>query len=270
MTGSANSLSGSERSNRSCQRTLRRSGGAVAVRVTDAANAQIDEHAHDWPVLSLYVSGALRNLTAAGETILCGPSVVLYGAGAEHANFVGEQGFEQIQIEFDPAWLRLGRIDLSGPHHWTGGKIAMAARSLAAKWVKADTPEAELSRATSGFLVGALQCREAKAPIWLGRVSEMLASRHPPSSHQIASELGLNLQWLRQAYRTAVGEGIGETIRRRKVEAAAGLLRSTTLSAAQVAAEVGFFDQSHMIRCFTAVLGRTPGDVRSAEQILAG
>jgi AraC-like DNA-binding protein len=182
---------------------------------------------------------------------------------------VGEQGFEQIQIEFDPAWLRLDRIlDLRGPHHWTGGEIALAARSLAAKWTTGQTPEAELSRATSKFLLEALQYREAKTPVWLKRVFELLASPNPPLSHQIASEVGLNLQWLRQAYRKTAGEGIGETIRRRKVEAAAGLLRSTTLSAAQVAAEAGFFDQSHMVRCFIAVLGRTPGEVRRAEPML--
>lgn len=76
------------RSTRSCHRALRLSTGAAAFRVSDAAHVRVDEHSHDWPVLSLYISGAVRNLTAAGETVLCGPSAVLYGAGAEHANVV--------------------------------------------------------------------------------------------------------------------------------------------------------------------------------------
>jgi AraC-like DNA-binding protein len=40
------------------------------------------------------------------------------------------------------------------------------------------------------------------------------------------------------------------------------LLRSSTEPQAQVAAAARFFDQSHMVRAFRAVLGRTPGEVR--------
>lgn len=251
------------RSARSSQRLLRRSAGASAFRITDAPHARIAEHAHDWPVLSLYVSGGLRNVTAAGETTLCGPSAVLYSAGAAHANFVNDRGFEQIQIEFDPAWLGPYRsLQFSGAHHWIGGRVGVAARGLASAWISRDTPEAELIRSTSQFLIAALQSDETRTPRWLDHVYERLQAETPPSTRELAHELGLNPHWLCQAYRAAVGEGIGETVRRRKVEAAVNLLRSTTLSAAEIAAEIGFSDQSHMIRCFNAVLGATPRNIR--------
>jgi AraC-like DNA-binding protein len=253
----------SVRSTLSCQKELQRSSGAIAFRITDAAQARIDEHAHDWPVLSLYVSGGLSNVTEAGETTLCGPSAVLYGAGAAHANVVGAHGFEQIQIEFDPGWLRLDYpLDLAGPHHWIGGSVGFAARDLATRWMSGQFPDAELSRATSSFLMGAFRRAKPVTPAWLGHVCEKLAAEKPPSTTELAAELGLNPHWLRQAYRAAVGEGMGETVRRRKVEAATNLLRSTALPAAEIAAAVGFSDQSHMIRCFTAVMGRSPRDVR--------
>jgi AraC family transcriptional regulator len=255
----------SARSTRSHQQELRRASGAVAFRISDAAGAGIREHSHDWPVLSLYVSGGLTNVTAVGETALCGPSAVLYGAGAAHANLVGAQGFEQIQIEFDPAWLRLNQpLDLAGPHHWIGGKVGFAARDLATRWMRLQTPDAELIRATSSFLIGAFRCPTTVTPAWLGHVSDKLAAEKPPSTAELATELGLNRHWLRQAYRAAVGEGMGETVRRRKVEAAITLLRSTTLPAAEIAAAAGFSDQSHMIRCFTAVVGCSPRHVRRA------
>jgi AraC-like DNA-binding protein len=252
-------------STRSHQQELRRPPGAVAFRISDAAGTGIREHSHDWPVLSLYVSGGLTNVTAVGQTALCGPSAVLYGAGAAHANLIGAQGFEQIQIEFDPAWLRLDQpLDLAGPHHWIGGKVGIAARDLATRWMSEQIPDAELSRATSSFLVGAFRCPTTVTPAWLGHVFDKLAAEKPPSTTELAAELGLNLHWLRQAYRSAVGEGMGETVRRRKVEAATTLLRSTTLPAAEIAAAVGFSDQSHMIRCFIAVVGRSPRQVRRA------
>jgi AraC family transcriptional regulator len=53
-----------------------------------------------------------------------------------------------------------------------------------------------------------------------------------------------------------------ETLRRRRVEQACKLLRRSTLALAEVAASTGFCDQSHMNRCFQAVLGRTPARVR--------
>jgi transcriptional regulator GlxA family with amidase domain len=69
-----------------------------------------------------------------------------------------------------------------------------------------------------------------------------------------------------QAYRSAVGEGIRETARRAKVEVAATMLRQTAIGAADIAAAAGFCDQSHMIRCFLSVLGRTPLQVRAEWQ----
>jgi transcriptional regulator GlxA family with amidase domain len=64
-----------------------------------------------------------------------------------------------------------------------------------------------------------------------------------------------------------MGEGVGETRRRRRVEAASALLRSTRLPLAEVAVAAGFCDQRQMNRCFSAVLGRTPLRVRRERQL---
>ena len=84
---------------------LLRFDGAVVRRIIDPSRAIVAEHAHDWPVLSLYVMGEYRNATERGERVIGGPSFVLYGRGARHRNTAGQSGFEQIEIEFDPAWL---------------------------------------------------------------------------------------------------------------------------------------------------------------------
>jgi transcriptional regulator GlxA family with amidase domain len=56
---------------------------------------------------------------------------------------------------------------------------------------------------------------------------------------------------------------MAEAQRRRRVEAASRLLRFSTQPLAEIAIAAGFFDQSHMNRCFGAVLGRTPLAVRA-------
>jgi transcriptional regulator GlxA family with amidase domain len=55
-----------------------------------------------------------------------------------------------------------------------------------------------------------------------------------------------------------------ETLRRRRVEAAAILLESSGLELAEIAAQAGFCDQSHMNRAFKKFLGRTPAAARAA------
>jgi len=54
------------------------------------------------------------------------------------------------------------------------------------------------------------------------------------------------------------GDGLG----RRRVEQAAALLRRSDRKLVDIALASGFCDQSHMNRCFRAVLGRTPVAVR--------
>jgi hypothetical protein len=44
----------------------------------------VPEHAHDWPVLSLFVIGGYSNRTEIGETFIAAPSAILYRA-PEHS-----------------------------------------------------------------------------------------------------------------------------------------------------------------------------------------
>ena len=242
---------------------LRRFGGAEVARIVDSAHVQVAEHAHDWPVLSLYVSGELINRTELGTERIASPSAVFYRGGDAHENRTGPNGFEQIQIEFDPAWVRgLGAEIPDRPRRWIGGRAAAEAQRLARVWASA-ADERELARATARFFGVASSSRQPAKPWWIDRASERLRSHSPPPTRVLAGELGLSPAWLAESWRQATGEGLPRALRRRRVEAAANLLRTTDASAAEIAAAAGFCDQGHMIRAFRAVLGRTPGTVRS-------
>lgn len=229
----------------------------------DGGRTEVPEHAHDWPVLSLYVMGAYENRSALGVTRISSPSAMLYAAREAHANAIGRYGLEQIDIEFDPAWLKLrGRMDPAPVRCWIGGAVARAARGLAAIWSRAGAVETELAGATAEFLRFALQSEATRRPVWLEAVEERLAMQTPPTTTDLARELGLNPGWLAQAYRAATGEGIGEAVRRKRVELATSLLRGSDAPAAEIAVAAGFCDQSHMIRVFRGLIGRTPAQVR--------
>lgn len=237
--------------------------GARVVRIIDGADAHVDEHAHDWPVLSIFVLGSCDNHSTLGEHAISSPSAVFYRAGALHENRAGRYGYEQIQMELDPRWLR--PVDTSGAdpvRHWIGGPVAAAARSLAKTWNTPNAAEATVAKATGDFLRMALQERSAKRPAWLNRVVQHLHSDAVPTTRELARELGMHAGWLAEAYRAATGEGLQETVRRRRVAMATSLLRHSERSPADIAAAAGFCDQSHMIRSLRAVLGRTPTQIR--------
>lgn len=244
---------------------MRTFSGAKVVRVVDAANSQTDQHAHDWPILSLHVLGACRKLHEGGETRIAGPSVVLHGVDQFHANVVGPSGLEQIEIQFDPSWIGMRKRDLSSMRCWTGGAVAAASFSLAKVWRHNSADEAAIASATRRFLELALEHPDPPPPpAWLDRVLQYLDDEEHLSTQELALRLGVRPVRLLRAYRAAVGEGLHQTRRRKRVERAIVLLRDTSWPVAQVAIGAGFCDQSHMIRCFRATLGRTPLEAQGA------
>lgn len=253
----------------SLETEMRTFSGARIVRIVDAPNSRTGEHAHDWPILSIHVVGRCRKLAEAGEALIAGPSAVLHGIAAPHANVVGAEGLEQLEIQFDPSWVGLGRRALRSMRWWTGGRVASASMSLARTWRDAAADERAIAAATRRFLQLALSGPDCPRPVWLDGVETCLDGASPPSTREIARRLGVHPVWLTRAYRTAVGEGIHETVRRRRVERALVLLREAAWPAAQIAAEAGFCDQSHMIRCFRTVLGRTPHEAQRQQRAMA-
>jgi AraC family transcriptional regulator len=242
---------------------IQRHPGARVLRVVHPGEQVIGEHQHDWAYIGLYTAGRYLERYDGGEADMSGPCAVLHPAGRPHADTVHEDGLETLTIEFDPAWLRLhgftGRLDRS--RVWSGGAIGRAARGLAALLASPRAGEAALARATAQFLDQALAHEPKEAPRWIPD-ARRLVSDGLASTADLARHLDLHPAYVAQAYRHAAGEGVGDTLRRRRVEAASALLRRTQLALAEVAIAAGFCDQSHMNRCFSAVLGRTPLRVR--------
>lgn len=75
-----------------------------------------------------------------------------------------------------------------------------------------------------------------------------------------AEELGVDRATLARAFREEHGCSVGEYIRRLRVRLVAERLRSgSARSLADLAADAGFADQSHMTRTFKAEFGEAPG-----------
>jgi AraC family transcriptional regulator len=251
----------------------RQFGGAAITRIMHPPGHRVAPHNHDWPVLALYRIGAYREHAEGGEhVVLDGPSAVFHPAGALHADEIGDAGLETLSIIFDPAWLdQEAGAALPTRSLWRlGGAEASAARALAMTWLAPSASEAAVKTQTSRFVREALAVEPTprSQPVWLSRLRAAL-ERERVETYALASALGRHPAWLARAYRAFCGEGIGETLRRRRVELATIMLRGASAPIAEIAAATGFCDQSHMNRCFHAVLGRSPLQVRRETELLA-
>lgn len=234
--------------------------GATVRRVIDRSCARVPEHAHDWPVLAIFVIGGYRNRTELGERFIAGPSAILYRAGAAHQNTAAATGFEQIEIEFDPDWVGEALPD-TPVSTWLGGRAAAGARKLAQRSGRHIEQE-ELRTAVQCFIRSASREPEFTAPPWFERVARRLRQDVALRVRELAREANRHPSWLGAAYRRASGEGLLESAARFRVERAARLLRETDRPSASIALDAGFCDQSHMNRTFRRVLGRSPAIVR--------
>lgn len=189
--------------------------------------------------------GGYFNETEIGSKRIAGPSVVFYRAGAAHRNTIAADGFEQIEIEFDPTWLGRSFLPDVPVKHWIGAGNLMGARDL----------RVVLRR----FLTG-----PAREPVsWVDAMTLRLKQDPSLRVKDLARVVGRHPSWIGTRYRRVTGEGLLETAARFRVEHAARLLRESELPCARVAAEAGFCDQSHMNRTFQRVLGRSPTEVRA-------
>jgi AraC family transcriptional regulator len=241
--------------------TLHESNGVVVRRVVDLSDARVPEHAHDWPVLSIFVLGGYLNQTELGRRLIDGPSAILYRAGSAHCNAALSLGFEQIEIEFDPDWLGCTLVPGAPVSHWIGGHAGFTARSLA-QYCSGAISAADIRAAMCRFMSAVRGVNEPTRAPWVDVVSQHLREDTSLKVHELAGRMQRHPSWLGFAYRQATGEGLLEAAARFRIESASRLLRETDQCYARVALEAGFCDQSHMNRTFRRILGRLPTAVR--------
>lgn len=253
--------------------TLARSDGAIASLTVLRADRRVTAHTHANPYLSLHLLGGYRESDDSGPAFIAGPAAIFFPAGSEHEMAIGPQGLATVIVEFDVDVLR--RLDAAGAparsRRWIGGQVGGWASRLARAWLSG-APDAQRFAMTNAFLRAAFRAGPARqAPAWLDDLDALLPAEDVvPRTDRLAARLGVSRPWLSRAYRFWRGEGLGEALRRRRVSAAAMLLENPALPLAEVAAEVGFCDQSHMNRAFTRLVGRTPASVRAARLGLSG
>ena len=79
---------------------------------------------------------------------------------------------------------------------------------------------------------------------------------------EIAAEVDLNPQYFARVFKKAVGQSPHQYILEKSVERAKELLKTTELSLADIASQVGIATQSHFTTVFRRATGVTPREFR--------
>ena len=83
----------------------------------------------------------------------------------------------------------------------------------------------------------------------------------PPSVRSVGTQLGRSTRWVQRVFRDTVGLSPKMLTRINRVQRAMRAARSSpTRTWSSIAADVGYFDQSHLVRDFHQLVGCTPSE----------
>jgi AraC-like DNA-binding protein len=239
--------------------------GALASLTYIPGEAALAPHRHDDPYLSLHLLGSYEEETENGSALIDRPSLAFHPAGSAHCDVIGTAGLRTVIIRFDRSLLARSMSRRGMPErsiYWRGGPIADLSRSLARRWVQ--RPNVLLVGTTLSLLATALQTDLSDSePLWLLELDRRIAELGPcVSIADLARAVGLSPAWIARRHRQLRGEGLAERLSRLRLEAAHRMVAAHHAPLADIAAQTGFYDQSHLNKAFRETIGITPGVLR--------
>ena len=246
---------------------------AHGVSVSEArfpARLAVPEHWHATGYACITLAGSVMDTIASRQSPAQAGYSCYVPPFAPHANEFGRAGARCLLFEIEGRTLEwFGEAGLDTARPWSGfGGAAAWSGFLLYRMLRAGTAT---SLDVETFLLTAFGRRlppppkASRAPAWLGRVRDTLecALRRPPSLAMLAREADVHPMHLVRVFRTHRGCSPGEYVQTRRIAHACRLLVDTDLPLARLGLELGYHDQSHFTRAFTARLGVPPGTYRA-------
>jgi AraC family transcriptional regulator len=235
---------------------------------------RMPNHSHELACFSLVLLGSYTETIGRVEASRKPATLIMHPP--EHAHAVAFHGQEVriFRTEIKTLWLERLReysINLDGPAWFDGGLSVVLALRLYREF-RAQDKYSPL--AVEGVLLEMLaemsRRRELpasnRAPRWLERAREILHAQaaKTPTLSQIAAEVGVHPVHLAHEFRKFYRASVGEYARSLRIEAACREVAQSELPLSEIAANAGFYDQSHFTNAFKRHTGMTPAQFRSA------
>ncbi|MCG8462313.1 MAG: AraC family transcriptional regulator [Holophagales bacterium] len=245
-------------------------GGFRLTESTHSASSVIGRHAHRRATVNILVSGSFEERYPRQRDLCCeATSVLVRPPGADHHDTIGTAGACNLVLELDDS-----RLESIRRHSMVFEEIQVVREPSALRAVSGIRRELQLRDAATAMALEGLALELCSALVrgrrpaagrrsrWLRRATELLHDRFRDPDLRfrgLAEEVGVHPVSFTRAFRAAHGSSPGEYLRRLRVEWAEERIRTGDAPLAEIAADAGFADQSHLTRVFRAELGITPG-----------
>ena len=251
-------------------RKLHVSGG-VLTETMHEGGMELPRHEHASANVNFVLRGTFGERIQGREFICTAGSLLVKPSGVAHSNRYGPTRAHCVVVELKEESGSGGTLD----DIWYSEDPAVAGIGwrLYREMLEPDaaTPlEVQELLAELRARVGRGAAREralanawATRPGWLGRIRERLdCAGDAPDVGELARDVAVHPRHLMRAFRRYLGCSVGEYLRRSRIRRAQRLLTETSLALAAVAADTGFYDQSHFARLFRRDTGLAPGEYR--------
>lgn len=256
------------------------------------AGMTMGRHAHEEWRFCLAVGGTYTDSWRRGQRTRTPGQLSLHPAGEVHTSVFHEPTI-CFHIELTGVWRErlLGDAGIAPePQEFLGGRVPLIAEQIAREsrhrdacsplvleglaceligWAARASRSAagSASVAASASVSDSMPSTTRGGPAWIDELRDLLHDRfaEPIALRELAATVGVHPVHLARAFKRQFGCTIGEYVRRLRVEFVSRQLRvvGPATSLADLAAQAGFADQSHLTRVFKRLMGATPRDYRA-------
>jgi AraC family transcriptional regulator len=249
-------------------------GGFVLSECAYPPGLRMPRHEHEPAYFSLVLRGGYTETIGDAELRGRPAALISHPPGRAHAVAFHQEEVRIFRAEVKPRWLERLReysVRIESPDCFEGGPAVGLALRLYREFRESDRYSplavegiilemvAEIARRAEG-------ARGRRAPLWLERAREMLEAQAGvvPTLSALAAEVGVHPVHLAHQFRRFYRESVGEYARRLRVERACAEMARTERPLSEIAADAGFYDQSHFSNAFKRHTGLTPAEFRAA------
>ncbi|HVF38920.1 MAG TPA: AraC family transcriptional regulator, partial [Gemmatimonadaceae bacterium] len=240
----------------------------------DAYNAGTKHpaHSHDALHLSVVLSGRIAETVGKTTEHAGALSVVAKDSGVVHADDFGSAGARMARLEL-PRGTIAALIDdpsRSSGWRWTHDlRIANPFLRLVQRSKNGmssfESDDPDLVDLLAAFTARPITVSRGTPPAWLQHtVNELRETWNPDLTvTHVARGAGVHPVYLARCFRRWFGLGVGEELRRLRLQSAALALTELDTTVSSVAHASGFADEPHLCRDFGQAAGITPGRYRA-------
>lgn len=232
----------------------------------------IKRHFHESTVVSIHINGSLNEVFNRRSIECLSSSVLILPAGEVHADHYGRAGLHSLTISLKPRYAQFledHRIAFNRTAYSGERNIPPLVRRFFYEWKHHDMASLIIMEGFLLEIIGELIRDEVKVrgrtlPPFIRRARDYLHEHFAVtlSLSEVAAVAGVHPAYLARSFKKYYRCSIGEYIRLRRIEHASLELATSDKPLAQIAAEAGFFDQSHFGYVFKQHMKLTPSQYR--------